>query len=436
MFSDAERIASLDSAERERLLAGLSVADMLALLHDWAFWGRPEQHVPDGDWTKWLILAGRGWGKTRTGAEFVHREIMSGRARRFALVGATAADVRDVMVNGESGLMNIGDASSRPTQHARHLEWPNGAIATMYSAEEPSRLRGPQHDGFWADEIAAWRYDDAWDQLMLGLRLGAHPRGVATTTPRPTRLVHELLRDTTCHITRGTTYDNLRNLPQVFFDQIVRKYEGTRLGRQELNAEVLDDVQGSLWPLALRERSRVQEMPRDIERIVIGVDPAVTSSDSSDEVGILVACRTADNHAYVTYDFSGTFSPDQWARRVVKAYHKLEADRVVAEVNNGGDLVETVLRTVDPHISYRAVHAAKGKHVRAEPIAAMYEQGKIHHVGYFARLEEQMSYMTVEGYIGPDSPDRCDALVWALTDLMIDHAGATRSPERFASFTQ
>lgn len=339
---------------------------------------------------------------------------------RVALIGPTAADARDVMVEGESGLLAVCPPWNRPTYEPskRRVTWPSGAIATLYSADEPDRLRGPQHDGAWGDEPAAWRYAEAYDQLMFGLRLGDRPRAIFTTTPRPIALVRDLIADPTCVVTRGSTFDNRANLAEAFFSQIVNKYEGTRLGRQELHAEVLDDVSGALWTRAMVSAAFAQQAPK-FRRVVIAVDPAVTSGDSSDETGIVAAGLGVDGLAYIVRDASGRYSPNEWAKRAVDLYYALGADRLVAEVNNGGDLVQQTIRTVDRAVSFRAVHASRGKHVRAEPIAALYEQGKVKHVGGFSVMEDQMCAFTTEGYVGAGSPDRADAAVWALSDLML-----------------
>jgi predicted phage terminase large subunit-like protein len=278
-------------------------------------------------------------------------------------------------------------------------------------------LRGPQHDAAWADEPAKWKYPlEAWDNLELGLRLGDHPRIVATTTPRPIKLIRDLLKDRMTVVTRGSTYDNMANLAPSFFDRMVMKYENTRLGRQELYAELLEDVPGALWQRQTIDQHRVTRAP-DLVRIIVGIDPAMTSGEDANETGIIVVGKGRDRQAYVLDDLSCRLSPDGWARRAVSAYRRYRADRIVAEVNNGGDLVERVLRTVDPSVAYRAVRASRGKVVRAEPIAALYEQGRVHHVGLFAGLEDQLCVFAPDQYDG--SPDRVDALVWCLSELML-----------------
>lgn len=420
----------LPDDERRRLLDDLSDRDAADLLHDWRFWARASQLPPPGDWRVWLILAGRGFGKTRTGAEWVRAEVEANRRGRMALIGATAADVRDVMVEGESGIMATARPSFRPIYEPskRRVTWPNGAIATTYSADEPDRLRGPQHDGGWADELAAWRRPEAWDMFLFGLRLGADPQALVTTTPRPTKIIRDLMASATTHTTRGATYDNLDNLAPAFAEQIIAKYEGTRLGRQELYAELLTDTPGALWTWAMLD-SR-QPAP-DLARVVVAVDPAATSGEGSDETGIVVAGVGVDGRGYVLADRSCRLSPDGWARRAVQAFDDFDADLVVAEANNGGDMVEQTIRTVRKTIPYRKVHASRGKQTRAQPVAALYEQGKVSHVEAFAELEEQLTSWTPES---GTSPDRLDALVWALTELMLNApppaANAAAAPTR------
>lgn len=376
----------------------------------WRDIARPAQVAPDGDWTVWLYSGGRGAGKSRAGAEWVHEQVQAG-ARRIALVGPTAGDVRDVMVEGESGILNCGPVRPVYEPSKRRVTWPNGAIATTYSADEPDRLRGPQHDAAWCDEIAAWRYPQAWDMLMLGLRLGTDPRVVATTTPKPVKLVRDLMA--TAVVTRSTTYDNLDNLAPTFREQILSRYEGTRLGRQELLAELLEDVPGALWTRDLIEKAR--GVAPDLSRIVVAIDPAVTSGEQSDATGIIVVGKLGDT-GYVLEDLSGRYPPEQWANIAVDAYRRWEADRIVAEANNGGDLVASVLRAVNPNVPVRLVRASRGKRARAEPVSALYEQGRIIHAGTFPELEDELCVWTPDTV---ESPDRMDAMVWGLTDLML-----------------
>jgi phage terminase large subunit-like protein len=551
------------------------------ILYDWQVWARPTMRRPDGtytgqlpppgSWRVWLFLAGRGAGKTRAGAEWVRAEVESGRRGRLALIGPTAADVRDVMVDGESGIRTISPAETRPVYQPtrRRLYWPhNGATALLYSAEEPDRLRGPQHDGGWCDELClvagtriatehgerpieqvragdrvwtraglrrvrhawcsspsasvwelrtadgrtlvgtashpiwvggrgfvplhtvscgdtltlwdreagspttihtpdlnasarcavplvdghvvsvrpltqraavynlevageheyfangilthncAWAYPETFDMFLFGLRLGDDPRAVVTTTPRPTAIIRELVTLPTTVLTRGTTYENAVNLAPSFLDQIVAKYQGTRLGRQELLAEILTDTPGALWKRDQVDALRVRQAP-PLRRIVVAVDPEASSGEGAAETGIIVAGLGEDGHGYVLDDRTIRGTPDTWASAAVTAYHTWHADRLCAEINNGGEMVGYTIRTVDPSISYKTLHASRGKAARAEPVAALYEQGKVHHVGYFEALEEQL----VSWVPGDTSPDRLDALVWALTELMLTGTG-------------
>jgi predicted phage terminase large subunit-like protein len=390
----------------------------------WDLLARPEQKPPPGDWLTWLILAGRGWGKTRTGGEWVHANVH--RYGRWILAGRTSGDLRDIMVEGETGLLRTARTGTRPTYEPskRRIVWPNGAVAALRSADEPEGFRGLQAEAVWADELAAWENPDAWDQLQLGLRLGPRPRQVVTTTPRPTKVIRDLLADESTVATRGSTYDNRANLAPSFFRQIVSRYEGTRLGRQELHAEILTDVEGALWTLAMLDATRRPapgilrggEIERDLARVVVAIDPAVTAGEDSDETGIVVAGIGHDGRGYVLADRTTKDHPAGWARRAIAAFDEFGADRIVAEVNNGGELVETVLRTVRPSIPFRAVHASRGKRTRAEPVAALYEQGRVSHVEPLPVLEDQMTTYTPDS---GTSPDRLDALVWALTDLML-----------------
>jgi predicted phage terminase large subunit-like protein len=423
--SALERLAR--SPEGRRALVALDAAGAERAQRDWTLIARPKQLAPDGSWRVWLLLAGRGFGKTRSGAEWVRARIEAGVARRIALVAPTAADARDVMIEGESGLYTIARPSFRPDYEPsrRRLTFPNGAIATAFSAEEPGRLRGPQHDTAWCDEIAAWRYEEAWDNLMLGLRLGSDPRCVATTTPKPVRLVRKLVSERGwVTLTHGRTWENAAHLAPAFLEAIAKRYQGTRLGRQELDAELLDDLPNAMWQRASfeREGARVTAAP-ELRRIVVAIDPAAGSGEDNDETGIVVAGVAWDGQGYVLEDLSGRMTPHHWAARAVAAYRAHRADRIVAEVNNGGDMVAAMLRTADPGVSFKAVHASRGKAVRAEPVASLYEQGRVHHVGTFPALEDQLCGFT--GERGDPSPDRLDALVWALSELMVEPEAAS-----------
>lgn len=398
-------------------MSKLTDEELEVLQYDWSWHGRQNQFEPESNWQYWLLLAGRGFGKTRCGAEWIRDRIESGKAKRVHLVAPTAADVRDTMVEGDSGILAICPPWNMPVYEPskRRLTWPNGAVAVLFSAEEPNRLRGPQCDTAWCDEIAAWKYpQETWDMLQFGLRLGDDPKCAITTTPRPIPLVKDILRDPSTAITKGTTYDNASNLADAFMKKIIAKYEGTRLGRQELNAEILDDNPDALWQRSNIDDYRVSKIP-DLVRIVVGVDPAVTSSSGADDTGIVVAGIDKNKHGYVLGDYTCHTTPRKWAAEAIAAFEKHQGDRIIGEVNNGGDLVEANLRSVDSSIPYKAVRASRGKQTRAEPISSYYEQGRIHHVGTFPALEDQMcDWIPGEG----KSPDRIDALVWALTELL------------------
>lgn len=413
-------------------MSSLSPEAKAKLQYDWSFWARPNQIAPEGDWTTWLILAGRGFGKTRTGAETIRQwvcgptPLSGGRCSRIALVAETAADARDVMVEGESGIMAVSEPDFRPTYQPslRRLTWPNGAIATLYNATEPDQLRGPQHDAAWCDELAKWRYcQESWDQLQFGLRLGDHPRTIVTTTPRPLPLIRKLVADPRVAVTRGATWDNAANMPESFIQEIEDKYAGTRLGRQELEGEILEDIPGALWTRESIDNHRVKDDLPDFERVVVAVDPAASSEEGSDETGIVVVAlgRDKDGYArgYVLEDGTVRGTPEEWASKAVSLYRKHQADKIVAEKNNGGEMVASVIRAVDRSVPITLVHASRGKYVRAEPISALYEQGRVHHVGRFDQLEDQMCLFSVDNFKTPSmgSPDRVDALVWGMTEL-------------------
>ena len=391
------------------------------LYSDWQLEARYSQLPPEGDWNIWLILAGRGFGKTHTGARDAALFALQNPQTQVAVVVPTFGDIRRVAFGGPSGILSFlpkelllqgrGQGYNATGQEIRL--W-NGSKIMGFSATEPDRLRGPQFHHAWCDEIAAWRYPETFDQLMFGLRLGEDPKCTITTTPKPTKLVKSLLaRKRTC-VTRGTTFENKANLAEAAIQQLEERYGGTRLGRQELYAEVLEDVEGALWNYQMieDERMKVDGIP-EMQRVVVGIDPAVTHSANSDETGIVVAGRGVDDRFYVLSDRSIKASPDSWMREAIDAFYLYDADKIIAEVNNGGDLVERLLRTIDSSVSYKKVTATRGKMVRAEPIAALYEQKRVSHVGNFDILETQMCEYAGEG----KSPDRMDALVWALTEL-------------------
>lgn len=418
----AERIAAEPPVPRNRWLARRSRTELHLMATSWPFWARPSQLPPDGDWRVWLILAGRGFGKTRAGAEWVRAMAEADPDARIALVAATASEGRAVMVEGESGLMNIGEVRPRWEPSLGRLSWPNGAQAFLYSAAEPESLRGPQHHLAWADEIAKWPQGRAvWDNLMLGLRLGERPQAVATTTPRPVPLLHALLRAGDVATTRGATTANRAHLPPAFLRAIRDSYGGTRLGRQELDGELIAELEGALWSRELIERCRVRAAPEPA-RVVVAVDPPAGAGLASDACGIVAVAKGHDGLGYVLEDASvAGLGPDGWARAVAAAAGRHKADRVVAEANNGGAMVESVLRAADAALPVKLVHAAQGKVARAEPIMLLYERGQVFHVGAFPALEDEMAgLVTGGGYHGPGrSPDRADALVWALAELML-----------------
>ena len=423
-------MTDLSPDELLQLKSSLTSDEKAVLAYDWHKWARIGQQIPEGSWDGWLILAGRGWGKTRVGSETVRGEIESGRSRRIGLIAETSADGRDVIVEGESGILACSPPWNRPSYEPskRRLTWPNGAIATLYDAREPDQLRGPQHDFLWFDELAKYRYADAvFDMAMFGLRLGDHPRWIVTTTPRPIALIRRLLVQSGVKVTRGRSEDNLVNISPTYQRNVINRYKGTRLGRQELDAEILDDVPGALWSRRSLDESRVAQHPSFV-RVVVGVDPAVSSGEKANETGIIVAGLASNGHAYVIEDWSLQGTADQWARKAVAAYRKHSADAMIAERNNGGELVQMAIKTI-ADIPVKTVWASRGKYVRAEPVSALYEQGRVHHVGVMPELEDQMISFTPEraadrsdGY----SPDRVDALVWTLTELFPDVTAGER----------
>jgi len=413
---------------RSNNLANL-LADTLAN-GGWRSKARPSQLPPPGDWNTWVMKMGRGAGKTWAGANWTNELAETGLAKRIALIGGTAADVRDTMIEGESGILATASSWCRPQfePSKRRLTWPSGAIATAFSSEEADRLRGPQHDFAWADELAAWANPiDTWNMLQFGLRLGAHPRCVVTTTPRPLRLLRDFLARAAqggdVVVTSDSTFANAANLAGPFLEAIRARYEGTRLGRQELNAELLEDVPGALWSRVMMDEAALKTTLPDMARVVVAVDPSGTAgaSDNGDSVGIVVAGKAVDGKAYILADRTCKLSPDGWGRRTVHAYQEFKADRIIAERNFGGAMVEHVIRTVDGSASYREVTASRGKIARAEPVAALYEQGRVKHAHSFPELEDEMCAMTPDGYVGDGSPDRADAAIWALTELMLAH---------------
>jgi len=407
-------LRSLTIEQVQAELSTLNEFELEALAHDWKFNARKNQLLPAGDWDYWLILAGRGFGKTRTGAETVRQWVKS--SRYVNLIGATADDARDIMIQGESGIMAVCPKHERPVykKNESKLIWPNGAESLIFTADSPERLRGKQHEKLWADELCAWRYPESFDQAKMGLRLGKTPQIVITTTPQPTKQLKAMIANKRTIVTRGSTYDNRANLAQNFLDTIISTYEGTRLGRQELNAEVLDDVQGALWTWAMIEGAREkQELPT--VRTVIGVDPAVTNREDSDLTGIVAASKVNDSSYRVHEDASMKDSPHTWAQAVINLYEKYGADAIIVETNQGGELIKELLRRYGFAGRIIEVHASKGKFARAEPISALYEQGLVAHDAGLDMLESELTEYSP--LTANKSPDRLDALVWALTEL-------------------
>ncbi|MDX5358741.1 MAG: terminase family protein [Rhodobacterales bacterium] len=440
MRSGAAWLASATPDQIDAFLGGLSDQTLAALPWVFEFWALPHQLPPEGAWKTWVIMGGRGAGKTRAGAEWVRAEVEgarpcdAGRARRVALVGETLDQVREVMIFGESGIMACSPPDRRPEWQAgrRRLLWPNGAVAEVYSAHEPDSLRGPQFDAAWVDELAKWKKaEPTWDMLQFALRLGRHPRQVVTTTPQNVAVLKAILRNPSTVITHAPTEANRAYLAASFLEEVQTRYAGTRLGRQELDGVLLEDAEGALWTSAGIEAARVDEVPK-LDRVVVAVDPPVTGTNTSDECGIVVVGVQMQGapqewRAFVLEDATvAGASPDQWARAAVAARDRHGAERIVAEVNQGGDLVARVIRSVDGMAPVKAVRASRGKAARAEPVAALYEQGRVKHVRGLAGLEDQMCRMTVQGYQGKGSPDRVDALVWALSELMVDPGGRPR----------
>lgn len=394
--------------------------EALAARADWISKARPQQLTPDGDWATWLILAGRGWGKTRTGAEDVAWYGLTNPGSRIAVIAPTYADARDTCIEGESGLRGIIPFSCIDTWNRSlgELQLENGTRYKLFGAEEPDRLRGPQHHRGWCDELGAWRYPETWDQMLFGLRLGQSPRVIVTTTPKPTSLVRRIAADPRTIKTTGSTFDNAENLAPPALAQLKAKYEGTRLGRQELHAEILEEAEGALWNRAMLERARLKTAIPEFKRVVIAIDPATTAKTESNLTGIVAAGLGQDGRGYVLADATARMSPDQWARKAVALFESLSADRFVAEGNQGGDMVRHTINSAMRNAPVTIVHASRGKQARAEPIAALYEQNKISHCGDFPDLEDQMCTWEPLGDVG--SPDRIDALVWAFTDLMLN----------------
>jgi phage terminase large subunit-like protein len=425
----------------ETLLSQLPPHKAEELIYTWEFWARPQQIAPQGNWNTWFINAGRGFGKTRAGVEWVRGKIKNG-AKRVAAIAATNSDIERVMVNGESGFLArcwkgdkdihgkyLGQPTWSPTKRA--LIWDQGdykdarvkPTVLFFSAEEPERLRGPQFELAWCDELAAWNRDrDTWDMLQFCLRLGKHPQICVTTTPKPTKLVRDILKNPKTVVTYGSTFDNSANLAATYLEAVKTQYEGTRLGRQELYAEILDEASGALWTRTLLATCETEiedplEFSQTLARVVVSVDPAVSSNAESDMTGIIVAGQDVNGICYILQDATDRFTPEGWAARAIELYNLYGADRIVAERNQGGEMVRYTFKTVDETIPIKLVHASRGKFARAEPVSALYERGRVKHVKGLDALEDQLVQWCPLGSIG--SPDRLDAMVWAVTELAL-----------------
>ena len=442
LTSGASWIGSADVALQDQFLNELDEGELMALPFLFEFWAMPHQLPPEGAWRSWVIMGGRGAGKTRAGAEWVRsmvegaRPLDAGRCRRVALVGETIEQVREVMIFGDSGILACSPADRRPDWEAtrKRLVWPNGAVASVHTAHDPEGLRGPQFDAAWVDELAKWKKaEETWDQLQFALRLGDDPRVCVTTTPRNVSVLKKLLASPSTVSTHAPTEANAANLAGSFLEEVRARYRGTRLGRQELDGVLLADAEGALWTSEMLEGGRIQKLP-EFDRIVVGVDPATTAGSGSDECGIVVVGAQTQGppqswRAVVLADCTVQgATPSGWARAAISAMEQYGADRLVVETNQGGLMVGEVLRQIDPLVPLKSVHASRGKVARAEPVAALYEQGRVSHAAGLDALEDQMCRMTARGYEGSGSPDRVDALVWALHELMIEPAASWRSP--------
>lgn len=422
---------------RAEFIDGLPPEIVIKLYYEWDIWARDNQRLPKESFFAWVIIAGRGSGKTRTGAEAVKTWAKEARDAkkpiRIHILGQNSGDNRDTLVEGESGILAVSSPDFYPLYEPskRRLTWPDGTIGLLFAGDEPDQLRGPQCHKAWVDELAKFKYpQESWDNLELGLRLGDNPQVIVTTTPRPLPIIRSLMRDPMNIVTTGSSYENMHNLAPSYIKRIIKKFEGTRLGLQELHAKVLDDIQGSLFPAALVERNRAgKPMLEDIVRVVVAVDPAVTSNDSeSDETGITVLCLALNRNmnrleCYLLRDASGVMPPNQWANMACKLMKDYKGDRIVAERNNGGDLVEINIRTVNAYISYKSVWASRGKTARAEPISSLLEQDRIKFVGQYPELENQLAGFTNQKYVGEGSPDRAESFMWGVWELMMGEHG-------------
>ncbi|MEP0519668.1 MAG: terminase family protein [Hyphomicrobiales bacterium] len=423
-------MACSSESQIRNLLGCLNENELTFIADDWTLIRRADQTPPTGDWRVWMLLGGRGAGKSRAGAEWIRELALGEQAKtgRIALVGETYADVREVMVEGVSGILSVHGSIQRPVwkRSLNRLEWENGCIAQAFSAEDPDGLRGPQFSAAWVDELAKWRKaDETWDMLQFGLRLGKNPRQVVTTTPRPVPILKRLLAESGVEVSRATTQDNASNLAPTFLKNIVSRYQGTRLGRQELLGELIEDRADALWRRATLEACRVLESP-SLMRIVVAIDPPATSGKSADACGIVVVGLAKSGVAFVLEDATvERATPLHWANKAIAAFHRHGADRILAEVNQGGEMVASVLRQVEASVPLKLVYAKRGKWLRAEPVAALYEQDRVRHVGTFSALEDEMCLFGLDGLPGGGSPDHLDALVWAISELCL---GAASEP--------
>src|SRR5665647_113396 len=411
-----QSFASLTETQRENILNDFSEEELYYLQYDWQMLARPAQRIPSGSWFCWLLRSGRGYGKSRCGSETVIQWAQEGYSP-IALIGQTKADARDTMVElGDSSILKVAPPWFYPEYEPskRRLTFPNGSVCIIYSGDEPDQLRGPQHQKAWVDELAKFKYPvETWDNLEMGLRKGDNPQVIYTTTPRPIKIIKDLIADSRTVQTRGSTLDNAANLNPLFIERMEAKYQGTRLGRQEINGDILDDNPEALWKRPDIDDNKVRQIP-ELTYVVVGVDPAATSKDGSDDTGIIVAGKSKDGHYYVLGDYTCHESPNKWAEAAITAYHKHEANTIVGETNQGGEMVENTLKYIDSKVPFKSFHASRGKTTRAEPVSALYEQGKVHHFGTFPELEDQLC----EWVPGAEkSPDRLDALVWSITEL-------------------
>lgn len=431
MSSRAAIIAALSPEERAAFYASLTPQEREALPYLWSFWGRQDQLPPAGDWRNWGMLGGRGAGKTKAASEWLRSEVEAGKRRRIAVVGPTADAVRRIQVEGPSGILSVGPPSGRPTYEpsVRRISWSNGAVANLYSSEEPDRIRGENCDAAWCDELCSWsNVDETWHMLQMALRIdgpkGDPPRCLITTTPKNIPLLREIIASPSTVVTRARTADNIANLNPETVKYLTERYAGTTLGRQELDAELLADNENALWSRDLIERTRVKAAPADLKRIVVAIDPSGSNNKTSDETGIVIVGKGYDDHAYVLADLSGKYSPEQWASKAVAAYRAFKADRIVAERNFGGDMVAGVLRSVGPNIPLKLLTASRGKVARAEPVVALFEQGKAHICGVLNGLEDQLTSWEPGG--SARSPDRLDAMCWGVTELCLSSGQPAR----------